>query len=323
MPFKRVRIHYRRFYPTSEPAIDGPLSAAVLAALRKPVDGIILDQDVSLRTYTDGDYGNVVLNGRFLPPSGDVYGEMVRVDPEANITLLVQGSADRSEFEVRTADKPNGTEILRGMSFFLIRGDHVLTIEQELTNPIFERYLRWLLCTQAAVARKDARMQLVPQVFLDHGQQMLRTVRSITFKPPKLKADELQLGHRTYKTMMGLPGAAVDILEVLKAAHFNTSEIERLAAENNAAVQIQLNVSLKSGRENVQIQGEEALSLLRNVPEEDLILQGNGARKNRGIIERLSVLKDVERKGNILDRNDAWRALREAAAAYRDAGLIE
>src|SRR4051812_41345202 len=103
MPSKRVRIHYRRFYRTSEPAIRDWLSAAVAASLREAVDGVVLDRDVRLRTYTDDDYGSVILNGRFLPPTGDVYGELVRYDPDANIPLLVQGSDDPSEFEVREA----------------------------------------------------------------------------------------------------------------------------------------------------------------------------------------------------------------------------
>ena len=322
MPVKRVRVHYRRFYRTSEPAVEGPLAGGIAAALRSQKDGVALDSAVRLRKYEDQDAGSVILNGRFVTQSGDVYGELVRYDPDTNITLLVHGSSDVAEFEVRLADKPNDAEVLRGMSFFLLRGDHVLIIEQDMTNPIFERYLRWLLCHQTRVARKDTRIQLIPRALIGQGGEMLRNVRSIQFRPPKLTADELQLGHQTSKSMLGYDGTAADILEVLRAAHFDTAVIERVAAEHNAAVEIRLNVILKAGRETVKLSGEDALSLLRNVPEEDLVLNGDGARKNRGVIERLSVIKDVERKGSILDRKDAWRALREAAATYSDEGLI-
>jgi hypothetical protein len=322
MPVKRVRVHYRRFYRTSDPAVDGPLGASVAAALRCQIEGVTLDSAVRLRKYEDQDCGSVILNGRLVSRSDDVYGELVRYDPDTNITLLVHGSADVAEFEVRQADKPNDAEVLRGMSFFLLRGDHVLVIEQDMTNPIFERYLRWLLCHQTGVAKKDTRIQLIPRALIGQGGEMLRNVRSIDFKPPRLSAEELQLGHHSSKSLVGYDGAAADVLDVLKAAHFDTAVIERVAAEHNAAVELKLSVTLRAGREPVKFTGEDALALLRNVPEEDLVLHGDGARKNRGVIERLSVIKDVERKGNILDRKDAWRALREAATTYSDEGLI-
>src|SRR3954453_13264080 len=95
MPSKRVRVHYRRLYRTSEPAISAPLAPAVARALQfRPEGGAIaLTADVRLRSHHDGDYGTVIPNGPFTPPSGHVFGELVRYDPDANILLLVQNSS--------------------------------------------------------------------------------------------------------------------------------------------------------------------------------------------------------------------------------------
>jgi hypothetical protein len=46
MPHKRVRVHYRRFYRTSEPAVAGPLAAAVAQALQVRKDGVALNDAV-------------------------------------------------------------------------------------------------------------------------------------------------------------------------------------------------------------------------------------------------------------------------------------
>ncbi len=58
MPLKRTRVHYRRLYRTSDPAIGMPLAFAVAAALQHTVDGSQLDRAVaphrSFRSLTPG-----------------------------------------------------------------------------------------------------------------------------------------------------------------------------------------------------------------------------------------------------------------------------
>lgn len=323
MPSKRVRIHYRRFFRGGDPAISDPLSVAVASALSHKVEGTELDADVRLRTCQDVDYGSVILNGRFRAANGDVYGELVRFDPETNIPLLVQNSASAAELEIREAVKPNDAEVLQGMTFFMIRKDHVLVVEQGLTNPIFERYLRWLLCEQTPVAHRNTRMPLIPKLFLDEEVDGLRDVKMVRLRPAPLQAGRFPFGEARTELHSRDLEPTTDVLGILKAANFDTAVIEDIMRQHGAAVELNLSVTLKAGRSTLKMQGEEAVALLRNVPEDDLIVIGEGIRKNRGVLERLSEQVDIERKGNILVRKDAWDALRKAAASYRNAGLIE
>jgi hypothetical protein len=322
MPSKRVRIHYRRFFRGGEPIISETLSAAVAKALSHKVDGAELDTDVRLRTCEDVDYGSVILNGRFRAANGDVYGELVRFDPDTNIPLLVQNSSSTAELEIREAVKPNDAEVLQGMTFFMIRKDHVLVVEQGLTNPIFERYLRWLLCERTPVAQRNARVPLIPKLFLDEEVQSLRDVKMVRLRPAPLQVDTLFDADRTEIQSKEVE-PTTNVLGILKAANFDTAVIENMMRLHGAAVELNLSITLKAGRSTLKMQGEEAVALLRNVPEDDLIVIGDGIRKNRGVLERLSEQVDIERKGNILVRKEAWNALRKAAASYRDAGLIE
>lgn len=322
MQSKRVRIHYRRFFRGGEPVVSEPLSEAVAKALAHKVDGQDLYGDVRLRTYEDVDHGSVVLNGRFLPANGDVYGELVRFDPNTNIPLLVQNSASTAELEIREAVKPNDAEVLQGMTFFMIRKDHVLVVDQGLTNPIFERYLRWLLCERTPVAQRNARVPLIPKLFLDEEVEGLRDVKLIRLRPAPLQVDTLFDGARTEVHSQDVE-PTTSVLSILRAANFDTAVIEDMMRSHGAAVELNLSITLKAGRSTLKMQGEEAVALLRNVPEDDLIVIGDGIRKNRGVLERLSEQVDIERKGNILVRKEAWSALSKAAASYRDAGLIE
>ena len=324
MPSKRVRVHYRHYHRSSAPPFSGTLAQAVSAALDHQVEGVSLDDDVQLRTYVDPDYGSVILNGRFRPANGDFYGELVRFDPDTNIPLLMQNSTTRHELEVRELVKPNDAEVLRGMSFFLLSGDHVIVIEQDLSNPVMERYLRWLVNARTGRSPNNQRIQLIPKIFLGDDLDLMPDVKMIRLKPAPAHADELEFGGRKASVSGELETEpTTNVLSILKAAHFDTAVIERIMRENGSSVEMNLTVTLKSGRSTSKLAGEDALALLRNVPEDDLILIGDGVRRNRGVYEHLSDQVDVERRGNILDRKDAWRVLRATAQAYREAGLIE
>lgn len=323
MPSKRVRIHYRRFFRGVDPVVTEPLSTAVANALSHRVDGVELDTDVRMRTCQDVDYGSVILNGRFRAANGDVFGELVRFDPETNIPLLVQNSTSTAELEIREAVKPNDAEVLQGMTFFLIRKDHVLVVEQGLTNPVFERYLRWLLCERTPVATRYARIPLIPKLFLDEEIDGLRDVKMVRLRPAPLQAGMLPFEEGRTEVHSSDVEPTTDVLSILRAANFDTAVIEDMMRQHGAAVELNLSITLKAGRSTLKMQGEEAVALLRNVPEDDLIVIGDGIRRNRGVLERLSEQVDIERKGNILVRKDAWAALQKAAASYRDAGLIE
>jgi hypothetical protein len=185
MPTKRVRVHYRRFYRTSEPLVSSNLSTAVASALQHRVDGAALDEAAKLRTCEDLELGSILLNGRKVTKSGYVFGELVRFRADTHIPLLMQNAANVAELEIRELVKPNDAELLRGMSFFLIQGDHVLIIEQDLTTSVLERYLTWLLCERTPVAAKNGRVQLLREVLLDDSAHMLKEVSSINLRPPR------------------------------------------------------------------------------------------------------------------------------------------
>ena len=97
MPRKRVTIHLRRFYRTTDSQVTSPLGEVVAEALRATVDGLALTSNVGARRYEEPNGASVILNGLLLAPNGDVFGEMLRYDPESNITLVIQSSGPMPE----------------------------------------------------------------------------------------------------------------------------------------------------------------------------------------------------------------------------------
>lgn len=322
MARKRVRIHYRRFLRGTEPLISDHLAAALSKALRFQIDGVALNDDVALRTYEDEDYGSILLNGRFVTKANDVYGEVVRFHPDTNIPLLMKDGSSRAELEVRELEKPNNAEILKGMMFFLIRQDHVLVIEQDLSNSIFERFLRWILCEQCKVAERSGKVTLVPKLLLNDEDGHIKDVSSIELKPAPVEPNQLAFNSGRGTLASVAIDAGTNVFGLLRAAGFDTPVLERIMQREGAALELDLSISLRAGRRKVKMHGEEALAILRNVPEDDLIVTGDRVRRNRGRIEHLSDQVDIERKGNILDRSDAWQALGKAAAEYEGAGWM-
>ena len=317
MPREKVKIHYRRYSRSTEPPFKVPLSEAIAGALNTKIDGREITSDFALRKYEENDGTSCLLNGRLVTRENTVFGELVRYDPDSNITLIMQGKTGVSELEIREISKPNDADFLRGMSFFMLKGDHVLVIEQDLGTPLMERYFRWLLCQQSKVSPRDARVQLIPRIFLDPSSDLMKSISSIKLRPsPVSSADSM-----SEKLRVAVDGFS-DVIGILRAAHFDTSIIEKLSAQEGAAVELKLDVTFKAGRKKLSLKSHEAIAMLRNVPEDDLIIDGEGVRNNRGHLERLTEEAYVEQKGNTLDRKGAWAALADAASAYGKHGLM-
>lgn len=321
MPKKRVRINYRRYYRTSEPAILVSLAAALTDYLKSISGDIVINDSVALRTFHDEVYGSVILNGRMMSQNGDFFGELVRYDPDANIPLLMQSSDRLDELEIREANKPNDSELLRGMAFFYVTKDHFFIIEQNVSNSCVESYLQWIICHRTKNGNQKKRIQLIPKII--NADDKLRDVTEIKFRPRAASPNELTFHKEKSVASDNETGLASNIIKILKAAHFDTAIIEKVAAAENASVELKMDLVLRAGRSRVKISGNDALAALRDVPMEELIIEGTGIRKNRGAIEKLTDWVDIERKGNILDRRAAWQALRQAAINYRGSGLIE
>lgn len=318
MTRKQVTIHYRRFYRNKQTPFTDQLSETVALALQHENESGKFVGKVARRIYREQDDGRVLLLNGVLPtPKQVVFGELLSYDPDANIPLLMHGAEDAAELEVRQGTKPNDAEFLRGVMFFMLRGDHLFMIDQDLGTPALERYIRWILATATATT-KDDRIQFIPSLLLGESTELKR-VKSIRLEPRPHGSDlfapdqseALNTLEETSKT---------NILDILKAAKFESTVLSRLLEDQNLAVKLKLTLEFRQGRTQMSLDGQDALALLRHVDEEDLVVIGETAMKRRGKLERPKVTAHIEQKGNMLDRADAWKALEGAYDTYKKNG---
>lgn len=318
---KMVTVHYRRFYRNRQTPFEEPLSTVVGIALSHENDEGAFLTKVARRVFREQEEGRVLLlNGIFIAKSGAIYGELLGYDPDANIPLLMHGAEDASELDIRQAAKPNDAEFLRGVVFFLLSGDHLVMIDQDIAAPSLEKYVRWLLATATQTTRDD-RVQFVPSVLLSETAE-LKKVKQIRLEPhnhgASLFEDDASSAFDSREGTL-----RTDVLGILKAAKFESTVLARLVEDQNLAVKLKLTLEFRNGRSPATIEGSDALALLRHVDEDDLVVEGDTARKRRGKLERPKVSEYVERRENgLFDRADAWRALERALQAYKASGYL-
>lgn len=320
MARRQVTIHYRRLYRHGQIQFAEPLSAVIGKALMHKDDRGLFVEKVVRRGWRAQIDGRVfVLNGVFPAQSGTIFGELLSYDPNAQIPLLMHGAEDASELEIQHAPKPNNADLLRGALFFLITGDHLIFIDQDLTPAALEGYVRWMLATETPTI-KDERIQFVPSILLDNDAEPLKKVKVIKLEPHPHGnnlldgATEVDNGETT---------SPANIIEILRAAHFDTAVLSRLQKEENLAVKLKLSVEFKRGRNQASLDASDVIPLLRNIDEEDLIVIGEAAMKRRGKVERPNVSEFVERKENgFFERKAAWQALERAMKTYRENGFL-
>ncbi len=110
-----------------------------------------------------------------------------------------------------------------------------------------------------------------------------------------------------------------NVFAVLKAANFSTTVLDRITNQDGGTVKVTISVEFKAGRTGRfkhVISGDDAVALLRDVPEEELTVKGPDAQRRRGKLERLVEHVDVEQKLRTLDRKDAWYKLSQVAVRY-------
>lgn len=321
LPTIKVQVHYRRLYRPSSCSIPSPLADGITKALRSTIDGVEIYSNPRLRTFTDSDGSTLILNGRLITTNGLVFGELIRLSANADIPLLMSTATADGELEIKSATKPNDAEFVSGMCFFLISGDSVLLVERDLGFPALESYSRWLLCTKTSIAGRDERVRLIPSTLLDPQHHPIKSVRSVKVSPPHLQYGGMVEAELNSHASGGSRGRGV--LDILKAALLDPGEVEKIALRHNVSVDVSVQILFRQGRNVVSVNGEEASALLRNIPEEDLIVEGEHSRKNRGQLERLKKPVTVERKGNILDRGNVWSRLAEIESEYKMNGLLD
>ncbi|AWN35880.1 hypothetical protein [Methylobacterium radiodurans] len=260
------------------------------------------------------------MNSAQVMPRG-IFLEIVRFAPGSRIPLIQTG-AGGSEYQLRNANTPQGTELIRGFLYALLIGDHFLYVNREIAMNRNEAFLEWMLGTKTGISTPDLSLRFTPTVNIEE----LPSVQRMVLRPREAAdAAEMRAGPgqvRTAETRADterLSGSTV--FGILKAAHFTDERIAALEAEG-VDIELKLEVYFKSDGSKYEISRDQVSDLIRDVPEDELTLYSHAGRERSGHIKRVAYPAQVETEGELFDRPSISGALWDAFNHFNRQGYV-
>lgn len=303
MPKKRVRVLFRRveFVGGNKPSAHlGELLSKVISVAPSPRDRI---QRMEI-------YGDVVFSQSHANGSS-LFGELLRYETGAAIQVLSMGE----QFIPKTIGTPAGTEPLKGSFYFLLTGNSIVFIENELTPRRVEDYFTWIIRDKYSLIDKETQVHLTRKIELEDTLS-LEEINRITLKPEPIaavdaqrlaKADSLE-SVRTIS--IAAPATAFDYL---RAAHMETTDLGALA-EEGASIEVTVQFRFKKKRSAVVLNHADVEKMIRHIPDDEIELHGPSGREKGGKLVHIIVPSEVETIDGLIDPQSASDVL---AAGYR------
>lgn len=268
----------------------------------------------------DGSY--VVLNKLSAPETWDgptFCGQLIHVKSGASLPGL-SGSLDddTAEFVLQQLTFEQLTQIVEGVLYFAIVGNHVGLIEgQRARGRTLERYLTRFL--------QDAgELEAGQTVILNTSLQgQVTRVSQIELKPHRSKAPPLR-DAAAGTDAAAEEGEGATVLKVLEVLGWSPDQLQMLEARIPEGGWLEgiFRVRMKgAGRKKATVDRAVLEEALRNLDDKSVGLLGDGGREKGGLI-RLSDRRQVVCDGDLLDPTDAMAQIVEALRRWSEDGKI-
>lgn len=321
-------VQYREL--KTEGAFEGmDLKAVLVDVLKRRGEHQALGENAKLRVIDlDQDGSFVILNKVSAPVSwdGPVFcGQLIHLQSGADIHAVMQSlEEDTDEFLLHNIDIGQNTRVVKGVLYFAINKNHVGLIEgQAVKSVILERYLTALL--QKAGEIDPGQHVVLNAQFSATGSKGMTEFSDLTIAArPKFRSSA---GGDEVVEVERLAGDAREagetVFDVLKLMGWPQQALERLEQEIPEGGRIEgfFKVFIKNKRNKLRIPRAAVNEALRNFDPSELGLQGDGTEKN-GLV-KLSVPKEIETKGSLLDPEDAMLKIVDALREWASAGKID
>jgi hypothetical protein len=351
MAIRRCRIHYRRLrrdgglFPAGQ-----SLSAKIIEALNQRMpDGS------RVRGRVQNRIANVPGHEDFLRLLNNFHSEdnLVFADVCLFLPGQLQALLDLSEgeeqppldevlraWEIAETQAPEGKEYLRGITYWMVIGDHFYQIQHpSLVTKSVEEYLTWLLREKTGVIEPQHHVEL--QLEFDRAQigDDLTDVKSIEIggligetinerellPQPRVGAGTVEvetretIGDRIAQTFAKAKQILIDLIGPMETQRI----IDSIPPQ--AALEVTVNIGYRATKRKFskEFMGNLA-SGLRNIPDGELRVRGRDGQL-RGDDARLSAEMNVKRfseTSSLLDLEDALRQMKEVHRRFLFDGRI-
>lgn len=320
---RKVKVQYRYFDRGAEQQNALPLAEIICGALSVTKEGIQLRERTGLRKMEHDD-GLMILN-RCDEKANWVFGELASFKPGEHIKVI-QDALDQPILNFEQIQTPEGKHPLRGVTYWLVVNDHVLTIQApNISVNSVKKYLNWLLCEHSL--QLSSPLSLGAQISVD--DQNAPPIDTIEIKKKRtLFAAADGTGSRAplirqEADLSVREGAA--IFEILRAAGMGEANLERLRhkAGHDGELFLDMSIKIKRNGKIVALPPADAASLVSEIEEDEIVLKGKHGKQMGKLIMLSYPHARVAELGSLLDPDDALRALIEAFNYFVNNRYIE
>ncbi|WP_139281387.1 hypothetical protein [Muricoccus roseus] len=232
----------------------------------------------------DPTYGTVLLN-ELVEAEDYFFGELVRFEQGAQLTMLSMTGGGRS-YNLVQARAPDGHEPLKGTLYFMVFGNHVTLLQNDIGAGRLEKYLRWLLTVAAPIVTPSANIVLAAEIEVVDGTSTLPLIEKIAISPTPLRSADfdqavIATGTDGPRGVSRQSVSAQRTLSVLQAAGVDDADIHRFL-EQKTEIRVTVEIDFKDGRKNKPIGMETIGRVFRNIDPDDLVLRGPKGAQIKG-----------------------------------------
>ncbi|MBZ0164638.1 MAG: hypothetical protein K8H74_18235 [Notoacmeibacter sp.] len=330
---KSLTVHYRRMEDPVGALNGGTLETRVRSALQHVVDGGPLSEHWNRRAWVvPPEKSDTLLMNVFHDDGVSFFGDLT-VYTRGFMQALLRSEPDVAVLPVEQRPPPAGREYIHSMMYWMVLGNHVLTIQsRSLNTKNLEHYLTWLLKEQTAQMGDNGQVLLTAKFdsaevggdledlreIIVGGTGVVGTVPARLPEQPVERvrevAEHVDVGARR-------PWGE-RALDVLRAVMNNEADVQELlrSIPDEADLDVSVHIGYKAKKRRVTRAPMQRA--LRNLPEGEITAIGKHGRMTGKDI-RLSFPVRVLCEGSLLEPNDVRAKLKSAYDYFVDNGKIE
>lgn len=323
-----VTIHYRRLEDVTGAFGKLTLEAAVRKAMNHQLDGGKVADHWKRRAWVVPPTSEDTLLMNLKRDGGTYYFGDLTHYTKGYLQTLLAGEADTPSLAVEQQPPPKGKEYVHSMMYWLVIKNDLLMIQsRSLSAKQLEEYLTWLLKDRTTAigptgqvilqvkfdaAEVGGNLDDISEIIVGGKATAPEFVDASSVSKPK-EVDR----HREIATRKPWGQRAWD---VLRAAMNNEADVRELmeSIPEGADLEVAVHIGYKAKKKISRAPMQQAL---RNLPEGEITAVGRYG-KQTGKDIRLNHPASVLKIGNLLDPEDAIRALREAHQFFVNNGKI-
>lgn len=330
---KSLTVHYRRMEDPVGALAGNTLETAVRAALQDSHDGGKLSEHWERRAFVvPPDKADTLLMNVFHDDGTSFFGDLT-VYTKGFMQALLENKPAAAVLPVEQQPAPKGREYIHSMMFWMLIGNHVLTIQsRSLTTKHLEQYLTWLLKERTTQMGANGQVLLNAKFDVSEIGGELEDVREIIVggtgvvqsaparwsKQPTDTAEREVEQHVDVDAKRSWGDRAVNVLRAIMS---NEADVQKLldSIPKDADLDVSVHIGYKARKRRVSRAPMQ--HALRHLPDGEITAVGRHGRQSGNDI-RLSYAVRVSSNGSLLDPNDVRIKLRSAYDYFVDNGKI-